>query len=535
MSTIFDAVLGYCRRGWSVIPLRWTGTVEDRKRPRLDSWKPYQTKAATEEQVRVWWTRWPQANIGLVTGAISGLVALDLDGPNAVALLHNAGVFLPETAAVKTGRGYHAVYAHPGQSVEGRADVLTDGNGSHVDVRGDGNYIVAPPSVHGSGHVYQWVVPPEKLAPLPADLLALILRREAPAARTDDAGWLDEAMQGVPESQRNETAARLAGYWLRKLDGNEEDTLRVLSLWGQPCRPPLDAEEERKLRRTVKSVARYVAAERAAEIQGRLPRLHAVNGPAWADELRVSVQRIGTPVSLPTLDALGGLVPGDFVVIAGRPGIGKSTAACRLIAEATFGACLPTLIISTEMTRRDIGRWLAAMLAKCRVSDLPDPLPAALVDRFRQAPVSIVDAGAPSIRDVRALAEATLGLKLLVLDHIGRIVGGRRESRTLEVGDTARGLSALAKDLQCTVVGLCQLNRQVEGRDSKMPRLADLRDSGEVEQEAAAVVFLWSKAEDLTVPFLPVEFYMAKNRFGPTPREARTFNRPALRFEERVP
>jgi replicative DNA helicase len=114
------------------------------------------------------------------------------------------------------------------------------------------------------------------------------------------------------------------------------------------------------------------------------------------------------------------------------------------------------------------------------------------------------------------------------------MTGGRQDSRTLEVGDVARGLKALAKDVGCTVIGLCQLNRQVEGRDSKMPRLADLRDSGEVEQEADGVVFLWTKSEDLTAPFLPVEFYLAKNRHGALRRETRTFNRPALGFEEGV-
>ena len=530
MSSMLDAALEYVRRGWSVIPLRFTGSIEERKRPLLDSWEPYQHERATEEQVRSWWTKWPLANIGLVMGAVSGLVALDLDGPNAVALLHEAKVFLPKTAAVQTKRGYHAFYAHTGYVVPNRAKLLSDGNGSGVDVRGDGGYVVAPPSVHGSGWVYQWVVAPEDgILPLPDGVAGLLDGQPPSASAEPDTGWFEAAWRGAPDGQRNETAARLAGYWLHVTKGNEEASYRAMEAWALRCQPPMDLKE---LRATIRSVARREAAKQAHERSKTLPRHAIIEGPQWAEELREKPARRGTAVALPALDLIDGLVPGDLVILAGRPGMGKSTMACQLTVEACFKKGLPTWVVSTEMTRAQWGEWMAAYVAKKGTASLPRPLPETILSWWRTSPIAITDSGILSIQDLRTLAHGRLGVKLIIVDHITRLVGGRKETRVLEVGDVARGLKSLAKDLHCTVVALCQLSRRVEGDDSRRPRLSDLRESGELEQEADAVLFLWTPKREIHEARLPMYVTVAKNHHGPLGQVSVMFDKPLRRFIE---
>jgi len=375
------AALAYATRGWSVMPLRFTGGVEDRKRPLLDTWEALKHQAAPVSQVTEWWQRWPEANIGLVMGAVSNLVALDLDGPAAVALLRQRDIFLPRTAAVQTARGYHALYRHPGETIANRAKLLTDGQGSGVDVRGDGGYVVAPPSVHGSGWVYAWVVPPEELAECPPALTAFLLRHEAPDRATDDGQWATSAMEGVSEGARNDTAARLAGYWLRVTDGDTTAAWLALRMWAAQCRPPMPEAEARTV---LTSIARRDAAQRQATVAKDLPRQGVVEGPEWADELLAARPREGRQVEVPGLACFGGLVPGDLLVVAGRPGMGKSTWACQLTAEAALQHGISTFVISTEMTRHQWGIWMVAYLAHLTTNALPVPLTPPTVAPLRQ-------------------------------------------------------------------------------------------------------------------------------------------------------
>jgi hypothetical protein len=151
------AALDYCARDWSVIPIRSSGTTEDRKKPLLASWKEFQTRRATEQEIRTWWTKWPRANVGIVTGRISGIIVLDLDGPNAGRLLSETGIDVANMPCVGTGRGYHYLLPHPGHESPNKAGLVSDHNGSSIDIRGDGGYFIAPPSLHGSGRLYVWL------------------------------------------------------------------------------------------------------------------------------------------------------------------------------------------------------------------------------------------------------------------------------------------------------------------------------------------------------------------------------------------
>ena len=289
--------------------------------------------------------------------------------------------------------------------------------------------------------------------------------------------------------------------------------------------------ELKELRVTIQSVARKERAQQAHTVAKTLPRHAIIEGPEWADELRDHHPRAGQSISLPGFSVLGALVPGDLMVIAGRPAMGKSTFACQLAVEACFTHGLPTWVCSTEMTRAQWGRWMAAIVKGCGTESLPRPLTDEILKPFRKSPIAVTDSGTLTMAELRSLAEGRLGVKLIIVDHLTRVVASKRENRNLEVGEVARGLKSLAKDLQCTVVALCQLNRRVEGADTKQPRLSDLRESGEIEQEADSVMFLWTGATEIYVPNLDMTATIAKNRHGETGQVRMVFDKVHRRFK----
>lgn len=149
VSLVREAALKYLRRGLSVIPINPTG-----KKPFV-KWKPYQTSLPTEAEINYWWTKWPNANVGIVTGSLSGIVILDVDGVDAMKLLE--GRDLPPTVSVMTREDrYQYWYRHPGKRIKNFTNIL--GNDSHVDIRADGGYAVIPPSVHPeTNKPYRWL------------------------------------------------------------------------------------------------------------------------------------------------------------------------------------------------------------------------------------------------------------------------------------------------------------------------------------------------------------------------------------------
>jgi hypothetical protein len=148
--TIEQAALSYLNRGWSVIPIR-----EKAKRPAIP-WKDYQSKCVSEKTLHDWFRRSPNYNVAIVTGALSGLVVLDVDprhgGTGSLRRLEREHGPLPETIeSITGGGGRHVYYSHPGGIVHNRSNIEPG-----IDLRGDGGCIVAPPSVHPSGKRYRW-------------------------------------------------------------------------------------------------------------------------------------------------------------------------------------------------------------------------------------------------------------------------------------------------------------------------------------------------------------------------------------------
>lgn len=164
--------LKYASWGWSVIPLHWIQNgqctckngikcISPGKHPRV-GWAEYQKRRATDKEIREWWKKWPKANIGIVTGAISGIIVLDIDMPYGMQTIRKNKYALFPTPIVRTGGGgWHYIYKHPGCDCRNFAKKIGKTILPDVDFRGDGGLIVAPPSNHIDGGNYQWSIEPE--------------------------------------------------------------------------------------------------------------------------------------------------------------------------------------------------------------------------------------------------------------------------------------------------------------------------------------------------------------------------------------
>lgn len=193
--TIAEYATWYVARGWPVFPVHSVrdGACTCRKGAKCPSkGKHPRTRngvngaSADPETVRAWWQKWPQANIGVATGEASGLVVLDVDRDHGGAgsmqrLQTDLGNLPPAPMAQTGGGGWHVLFRHPERQVHNRVGIATG-----VDVRADNGYIVAPTSIHASGRPYQWVQPPDKLAPpeLPEAWLAWLTKPDCYTAST---------------------------------------------------------------------------------------------------------------------------------------------------------------------------------------------------------------------------------------------------------------------------------------------------------------------------------------------------------------
>ena len=198
MSTLLVAAREYRALNLAVIP------VGKDKHP-LVEWKRYQDELPHPDQVDEWWFKFPAANVGTVTGKVSGLVVFDADGPEGLESLKALGT--PATTWVsRTGRpegGWQQFFRHPGN---GTTICNRAGLRPHLDIRGDGGYVILPPSLHASGRRYEWLTSPQdtELSPLSDALLRLL---------TSSSGSSDHAPRRgdeIPEGQRNETLYRHA-------------------------------------------------------------------------------------------------------------------------------------------------------------------------------------------------------------------------------------------------------------------------------------------------------------------------------------
>jgi biotin operon repressor len=236
--TIDELAGEYVDSGWSVLPVR-----PEEKRPFMTNWLQYTKTRATREMVSNWLNSLTGAGVGAVTGKISNMIVLDVENSCPYRIEDLLKKYPTQMVARSGSGGYHLFYQYPTSvsKVSNRVRIFEG-----ADLRADGGFIVLPPTRHPNGNKYEWV----KKGPLGAFPLALLDLRSEPTGKSE--GWITEALRGVTEGGRNDTCARLAGYFFKK--GMTYDIVEALLIdWNERNDPPLPAHE---VRTTIKSIER---------------------------------------------------------------------------------------------------------------------------------------------------------------------------------------------------------------------------------------------------------------------------------------
>lgn len=240
---------------------------------------------------------------------------------------------------------------------------------------------------------------------------------------------------------------------------------------------------------------------------------------------------------------LGGLKPQQLFIIAARPAVGKTSLAMSIAERITMDDGLPAAFFSLEMSGKELLHRLACSRARVDGASLNEGKTTERDIRavsqahakIVKAPLHICDTGSLTIAQLTARARRMVqrhGVKILFVDYLGLLRSGDKgRSRYEETTLVSNALKALAKELNLPVIALAQLNRDND-REGRAPRLADLRDSGAIEQDAD-IVGLLHRAEDQTGDTQIVSVILAKQRAGRTGKVDLIFNRPFTRFENR--
>lgn len=337
---MLETALYYAYLQFSVIP------IGNDKKPLIE-WRKNQKEMADHETIRKWFQDYPNANIGIVTGQISGIVVIDIEKGGSID-------DLPETVCAKTGGGgWHFYYRHPGHFVQNKTRIR-----DLTDIRGDGGYVIAPPSNHPSGEKYEWLKQPgtTKLADLPSWVL------EETKKLLIEKDW-KSILTGVPQGERNNDAAVVAGKLLQAFPQKDWETFvwPLLKDWNQQNQPPISDQELRAVYNSIAGRQKVNNSQFAAQRISIMP---------WKDFIKVEFEEPKWVIQ--------DIIPENgLVAIAGSPESYKSFFAVYLAIEVAKGEPVldkfetiktPVLIIDQE----NIQAWLHQRLTGLsRDKDLP--------------------------------------------------------------------------------------------------------------------------------------------------------------------
>ena len=257
----------------------------------------------------------------------------------------------------------------------------------------------------------------------------------------------------------------------------------------------------------------------------------------------------GVPSGFYDLDRMtAGLQPGDLIVLAARPSMGKTALAINIAEHVALNEGLPVAVFSMEMGAAQlavrivgsIGRIDQGHLRTGRLTDEEWPRLSEAIEKLRTISLHIDESAGLNSSELRAnarrLSRQCGQLGLIVVDYLQLMSGnsGDGENRATELGEISRGLKMLARELKCPVIALSQLNRSVEQRPDKRPMMSDLRESGAIEQDADIIMFIYRDEyytkEACKEPGV-AEVIIAKQRNGPTGTVKLAFMRQITKFE----
>ncbi len=533
--TTKEIALQYLSKGLSVIPLISPSMASKKlsekefirrcKTPPMP-WKEYQMRLPTEEEVSAWFEKWPDANIGIVTGKVSGIVVFDLDSDHAVEYAENEGGF-PETAKVKTGKGYHVYAKHPGFEI--RNDVRKE---LDLDIRADGGYVVAPPSFHGSGRQYEWeegysifeidpadckpwmidylkevnicsAKPVKKTTPKPSD------NHSTASKPVTDNQYADILKKGAQQGNRNHSATKLIGHLLGK--GNDPEMVwEMITQWNaSKNKPPIDHSE---LKRTFESIRDTHQKNKSSKDEKKeidvtefLDTESKICAEYNQDYVKVSFA--GNLLSVMESKMNGGLIGGRAYVIGGIP----SSCKTGLINNMADNICLnghPVLFFSyddgaAELRYRTFSRFSGFDIEDFNNNRVSDSDLKAI---FRNDQVSLISKSKYVVQNSIKLDDwAQLVDKIsarhnkapvIMVDYLRKVkTESNRLDERLRVDEILGSLTELAKTYNLPVLVISELSRESYKSGQRLG-MTSFKESGNIEYEASWLGILAAVEDD---------------------------------------
>lgn len=443
LKTKKDFALYYQSIGLNIIPVGANKIA-------LIKWENYQNKCSTVEEINRWWEQWPDANIAVVTGKKSGIVALDLD------LKHgrtSKEFQIPPTACAKSGSGgEHFFFKYPINSDIKSGSAIS---GLGVDIRADGGYLLLSPSTNEAGGLYEWIVALESkndLAEMPEWLKTITI------INFNDKKWLF-GKDGVSEGLRNETSASMAGKILSSTDSELWESLgwEQLKIWNQKCSPPM---MEKELRNTWKSIKKR----------------HTENGQTqWKNILKEknkkgkAITRCFTDIQSVPISWLweGRIALGKLTMIVGDPGLGKSLVTTTLATNVSMGYPWPV-----DQSKPPIGDVIFISAEDDPADTIKPRLEASEADCTRIHIVEAIqdeDAENGSTermfsfeRDIKTLENLLSefpNCKLVIIDPISAYLGSADSNKNSDIRGLLAPLSKLAEKYKTAIVLISHLNK----------------------------------------------------------------------------
>jgi replicative DNA helicase len=386
----------------------------------------------------------------------------------------------------------------------------------------------------------------------PADVITVFEQLQSMGRAADAGGlsYLNALAQSVPSAANLRRYAEIVRERavLRKLiAASDEIATQAFSPQGRGATQILD-EAESKIFRIGEETSRQRQGFQSldklmVQLLDRVNELHD-NG---AEDVT------GVRTGFYDLDRMtAGLQKGDLIVLAARPSMGKTAFALNIAEHVAVHEGLPVLVFSMEMGASQLALRLVGSLGRIDQQHLRTGKLAGdewsrlteAVDRLKESRVFIDETAGLTAAELRARARrmarqfgGTLGL--IVVDYLQLMSGssGSDENRATEIGEISRGLKALAKELQCPLIALSQLNRSVETRNDKRPMMSDLRESGAIEQDADVIMFIYRDDyynKDSKEPGV-AEIVIGKQRNGPVGTVKLTFLKPLTKFDNLAP
>jgi len=291
--TTLEYAQAYRKLGWSVIPIRPKDKLP------LIKWGEFQKRIATEEEIKGWLLKWPDANIAVVTGKISNLVVMDFDSYKALYEFQATFTTLPQTIVSITGRasgeGRQHFFSYPeGLNIKNKTSLIAD-----MDIRAEGGFVVVAPSQHKSGNSYKWgdIDPVEMglddLCELPNEAIKAFKSNNK---KNNAENWINELLLGVSSGKRDDAACKVAGWLLNRNQGNVEMVWGAMLQWNQRNSPPLD---EKQLRKVLDSISAREGTNSFNEITGiTIDYLEILKYPDGLKEYRLNIKGIDSAITM---------------------------------------------------------------------------------------------------------------------------------------------------------------------------------------------------------------------------------------------